>query len=229
MDPSAGQPAPEDESVPQAEPPAAPHSSRDHFVATALAFELGLGVVASLIGWVLGHQPAGSLRTSLWPDPVAVLVGVVAAGPLFAALLAIQWRTPKFLDGFNQDFHRQIVPLFSRLNTLELGMLALAAGVGEELLFRGLVQEGLVRWIGGPWGLIGGVVLASLLFGACHWINRTYAVITTLVGVYLGILFLACDNLLAPIAAHAAYDFAALVYLTHDPDVTGTEPSGDGS
>ena len=36
-----------------------------------------------------------------------------------------------------------------------------------------------------------------------------------LIGIYLGWLLAATDNLLVPIVAHAAYDFLALVYLLH--------------
>lgn len=52
-------------------------------------------------------------------------------------------------------------------------------------------------------------VIASLF----HLVTKTYAVIATLIGAYLGVIWLAAGNLLAPITAHAVYDFVALVYF----------------
>jgi membrane protease YdiL (CAAX protease family) len=46
-----------------------------------------------------------------------------------------------------------------------------------------------------------------------HLVTKTYAVIATLIGAYLGVLWLATENLLAPITTHAVYDFVALVYF----------------
>ena len=43
--------------------------------------------------------------------------------------------------------------------------------------------------------------------------TKTYALIATLIGAYLGILWIAIGNLLAPIATHAVYDFVALAYF----------------
>ncbi len=109
--------------------------------------------------------------------------------------------------------HRLVVPLFQDASVLELALISLIAGIGEELLFRGLVQDGLATWLGGTVGICVGVAASSLVFGLAHALTTTYAVLATLVGVYLGILFLLTGNLLAPIAAHAVYDFLALIYL----------------
>ena len=43
--------------------------------------------------------------------------------------------------------------------------------------------------------------------------RHRYAVIATLVGAYLGVLWFAAGNLLAPITTHAFYDFVAPVYF----------------
>lgn len=100
-------------------------------------------------------------------------------------------------------------PLFAGCTVVELGALSLAAGVGEEMLFRGLLQAALARRL----GIAAGLVLASILFGLMHPITPAYVVMAGLVGAFLGWLCLATGNLLAPIVTHAAYDWAALVYL----------------
>ena len=53
----------------------------------------------------------------------------------------------------------------------------------------------------------------SVAFGALHAASRTYFLLATLVGLYLGWLALAFDDLVAPIVVHAVYDFAALITL----------------
>jgi membrane protease YdiL (CAAX protease family) len=88
-------------------------------------------------------------------------------------------------------------------------LIALLAGVGEELFFRGLLQPGLAGWTGAWTALI----LTSALFGVLHWITPAYAALAGLVGLYLGAFMAVSGNLLVPILVHALYDFFALRYL----------------
>ena len=88
--------------------------------------------------------------------------------------------------------------------------LAMFAGIGEELLFRGVIQVWLADRVP-SWVAVAG---ASMLFGLGHYLSASYAVLASLIGAYLGILFLLSGNLLAPMLAHAAYDVVALVVLT---------------
>jgi hypothetical protein len=67
------------------------------------------------------------------------------------------------------------------------------------------------------------VGIAALLFGAAHWLTMSYAVFAALIGVYLGILFLVTENLLAPAVTHALYDIVALSVLVRlKPDARGS-------
>ena len=100
-------------------------------------------------------------------------------------------------------------PFFASYTVLDLAVLALLAGAGEELLFRGVLQAILDRW----WGPSVGLLVASALFGALHALTPTYAVLAALAGLYLGGVWLLTGNLLVVIIAHGLYDFIALVYL----------------
>jgi membrane protease YdiL (CAAX protease family) len=102
-----------------------------------------------------------------------------------------------------------VVPYFSECTLLDLLLVAVAAGIGEEVLFRGLIQSGLSEWFS-PWLAL---ALCSLLFGLCHFITPAYVVFAGIFGLLLGGLWMWQENLLAPIVAHAAYDFFALVYV----------------
>jgi membrane protease YdiL (CAAX protease family) len=182
----------------------------------ALAFEGGLGALALLIGWLAGHSPAIGMawEAAAVPQQLAAMGwGLAATVPLLVAL----WIMDRFPLGPIQgvkDVARDLIGrMFRGASVLQLAVISLAAGLGEELLFRGLAQAGLAELIGGQWGPWVALVAASVLFGVCHWLNTTYALLAMLAGIYFGLLLMLSDSLWTPIVAHAAYDFCALVYL----------------
>lgn len=86
--------------------------------------------------------------------------------------------------------------------------LGLAAGFGEEMLFRGVLQYELISRM----GKFGAVGLSSLIFGLLHAVTPMYAFLATLASIYFGYLYLDTGNLAVPIITHAVYDIAALLY-----------------
>lgn len=114
-----------------------------------------------------------------------------------------------------QRLMRQIlVPLFRKAPAGTVFLVSLLAGVGEELLFRGVIQGGLSGLIG-AWPAL---ILASVLFGLMHALTRAYFVVATLMGLYLGLFYLWTGNLLIPVLIHFLYDWVALrYYLAKDP------------
>jgi membrane protease YdiL (CAAX protease family) len=108
--------------------------------------------------------------------------------------------------------HRRLlerfVPLlFGNWSVLQLAAISATAGICEEALFRGATQNILAGFV----GKLSALVLASVVFGCAHFLSWTYFVITTLIGAYLGLLWLWTGNLLSPMVTHAAYDFLALL------------------
>jgi membrane protease YdiL (CAAX protease family) len=102
-----------------------------------------------------------------------------------------------------------IRPLMSSCTLVDLFGISVLAGVGEEMLFRGLMQDFFANWM----PLAAAVALASVLFGMMHAVTTTYAVLAALIGGYLGAVYVWTDNLLAPIIAHGLYDFVVLLVL----------------
>jgi hypothetical protein len=191
------------------------------FLVVALMFEASLGVAGLIGGWLFGltfesMRIVPSENATAWVTDVAW--GFAAAVPMFGGLVLLDQRPPAALRRFRDEVARKVLPLFRPMGIGQLALISTAAGVGEEILFRGLIQFGLHTAIGGPFGLVIGLLVASTMFGVCHLLNLTYAILAALVGVYLGLLVLMTDNLLTPIVTHAAYDFAALVYLTRRPE-----------
>ncbi|SHG70678.1 CPBP family intramembrane glutamic endopeptidase [Halobaculum gomorrense] len=99
----------------------------------------------------------------------------------------------------------------------------LTVAVGEELLFRGVIQGELRRALG-PAGAVGG---ASLLFGLLHYVagigtpaeKTVYVVVAATLGIGLGALYEYTDNIVVPIAVHGAYN--AVQYVLQYLEVTG--------
>ena len=181
-------------------------------VPLAIAFESGLFVLALGFGWLLDTPALATLRLT-WR---AAALGLLATAPpllLMWWLIRTTWAPIRRL---NREIEHTVVPLFAGSTPLQLAAVALAAGVGEEVLFRGVIQAALAGWSGAAMGLL----LTSLLFGLVHLITPTYAALAGLLGLYLGALALYSGNLLAPILVHALYDVAALTYWTRKRPAT---------
>ncbi len=182
----------------------------------ALGFELGLAGVALGIGLVIGHLPYERTDAFVdypFSDLKALLWGLIATAPMLL-MFYITYRFPIGpLRKLRRVVEELLVPLFAKASLLQLALISLAAGVGEELLFRGLLQSALTEQFEGEQRWLWPLVIASVGFGICHWITTAYAVLAALIGVYLGLLYLRTGNIVAPILAHALYDFVALVFL----------------
>jgi membrane protease YdiL (CAAX protease family) len=176
------------------------------FIRQAILFEGSLALVALAVGWFLPTPPWRQIHWT-WP---AAADGAAAAVPLLAAMLALRSVHAGPFGRLNQLVDEFVVPLFAGCGIADFAVIAVVAGFGEELLFRGVIQTALANWL----NVAAGIMVASLLFGAAHIITPTYAILAALIGAYLGWLAIAFGDLLAPIVTHAIYDFAALVYLT---------------
>lgn len=178
---------------------------REVIVMLAVFFEAGLAPLSLVLGWLFVHPP---LEHFAWKFEDAV-IGIGATLPLVLMFLAmLRWpvgplaRVKKFCD-------HEVVPLLNDCSWSEIALVSFSAGVGEEMLFRGVIQPSIASSLGPSWGL----VLASLLFGLFHPISATYMIIASILGLYLGSVLIVGGNLLTVMVVHALYDFAALGYL----------------
>jgi membrane protease YdiL (CAAX protease family) len=173
-----------------------------------VVFELALGGIGILGGALTGVPALGGARLE-WR---AVAVGLVATLPLLA-FFAVSWRSPRReLREIRSRLERLLPRLIGGLGVswwLGVVVLALAAGIGEELLFRGFLQGSLEHMLGATLGLLA----AGLVFGLVHAITPAYAVIATFMGLYLGIAWRVSGNLVVPITIHAAYDAAVIWFV----------------
>ncbi|MBP86524.1 MAG: CPBP family intramembrane metalloprotease [Planctomycetaceae bacterium] len=196
----------------------------NRFVLAAFAFEAALGLGAIVAGLLLAVDPLSSVRlteNSLADHSKAVIFGVAATLPLLLGLVIVTRLQFEPFVRLCQFVNERLTPLFAPLSLFELAAVSIAAGFGEEILFRGLIQSGLAARLDGTNGVLIALVVSSILFGVCHWITPTYGVLAGLAGAYFGLLFIWSGNLLTPLVAHALYDFIALAYLTNAERGTG--------
>ncbi len=194
-----------------------------NFAITALLVEGGTGLVAVALGWALGYPPGDAVAWEL----AGLAWGAAAAMPLLAVMGAwvwIPWRPFRDLLGLLDE---TVLPLFRNCHLADLLLVSALAGLGEEMLFRGVLQRAIAGGLEGPWNEAVALVVSGVLFGLAHYLTRTYAVLAALIGWYLGWLWLATGNLLVPIVAHGLYDFLALVYLTRLRDARACPPQGN--
>lgn len=180
----------------------------------ALAFEGGLGVIAAALAWSFGVP----LLAQLPVDGPHVAWGVVATLPMLAGYwMLVGSRRPALrkIQHLVEWFARELFPHGS---LWKIAIVSALAGLGEEALFRGVLQPLGTRWaglvVGEQSAVIVGLVVASLLFGAAHCLSRLYFFLATLVGLYFGVLAIAFDSITPAVIAHGLYDFAVLVLLT---------------
>lgn len=149
-------------------------------------------------------------------------VGVAASVPPLLILTQLMRSTSPQLASTQRFMNHLVRPLFVPYGLVRIGFISLLAGLGEEALFRGVIQWRLTE-VG---GFLPGLAIASVVFGLCHWATALYMLFATAAGLYLGLLWHWTGNLLTPVLAHATYDFAAFVWLTrfHQPKIT--DPDG---
>jgi membrane protease YdiL (CAAX protease family) len=166
-----------------------------------------------------GQELTAMLKSLLvgWNGVFWLLAGLVLAVPLVAANWVIEKIQPAFYQPMQRLVREFFYPMFARSSWLELLIVSLAAGFGEELLFRWCLQGGVSSLLPSSLGSLAtgsiALVFGSLLFGLCHFINKTYFVMAAVAGVYFGVVMIVFDSWIVAAVAHAAFDFYALLSI----------------
>ncbi len=129
--------------------------------------------------------------------------------PMFATLFLAMRSKWKPLSELRIEIEEKVVPIFANCNMLDLVIIALLAGVGEELFFRGWLQGALTS----RFGIWLGILIVSIIFGFAHYLSLTYAIYAFITGIYLGVIYHLTENLFVVMLIHGLYDFIALMIL----------------
>jgi len=168
----------------------------------AYLVEGGMGLVAFALAWLFDVPLHRSLRLEI----LDLAWSLVCTSPLVAALfvmLRVPWRPLEEIRGIVRQFVRDLI---AGAHWTQVALLCLLAGLGEELLFRGFIQQLSARYSND----IAAVLISGAVFGLAHYMSHTYFLLATLVGWYFGLLAVVFDGLWVPIIVHSLYDYVAL-------------------
>jgi hypothetical protein len=125
----------------------------------------------------------------------------------------------KWMKTMEEEAAKQIQFMLSKHTLSELitnlVFIALFAGVGEELFFRGVLQRLIIKWTKSPWA---GIIITAALFSAFHF--QFFGFIPRfLLGVLLGSIYWYSGSLWAAMLAHFVYDGLMIVLIYLNPSM----------
>lgn len=176
---------------------------RDSFLRSAVALEVGLlGLSALLVTvWKIPAETDPLIQNGGLSAGLALVYGVaigVALFPLFYVCWQTAWRP---FRAIREALIETLGPFLLHARHRDVIILALCAGVCEEVLFRGVLEPRL------------GVVLTNTIFGGLHALTVTYFLVATLLGALFSGMQILTGNLWTPILAHATYDYLAFCWV----------------
>lgn len=159
-----------------------------------LEWTLSLALIAIGLAWATfrGLPIAALCR----PTARTVGAGAAAGAALWLAMPLLFW-TP----AMRRVRDTMLVPLSRSLRTRDIAVIAILSGASEEFFFRGVLLPEI------------GLGLSSVLFGLLHAVNWIYVAWAAITGAGLGLLATHGGSLVAPVVAHATFNFGALLVL----------------
>ena len=207
--------------------PTQPVLDRGSFLNSAVLVQGSLILLSMLLTWGTGINPMKVLDLS-W---AAFFFGIAATLPMLLLCFFTYRSRQRGLRRIREFLVGTIGPILVQCCWYDLIMLALLAGLSEEILFRGILQPWLFdqlvefRWFPQPeWLSIG---LVNLIFGMAHLVTPMYGVLAWFIGCYLSFVqqFSPNQNLLSPIVTHAFYDWIMFyVIIRSTKNLPGREP-----
>ena len=162
-----------------------------------------------------------SFSKNLPAKTIVITVTVTLLSIPFINLLAqwnSNWHLPEFLSEVElwmramQTQNDQLMEKILIMNTpsaigINFIMMAILPAIGEELIFRGIIQKQLISWLSNPHVAI---FITSIIFSAFH-LQFLGFFSRLLLGMIFGYLFYYSKNIWVPIIAHFTNNSLALV------------------
>jgi membrane protease YdiL (CAAX protease family) len=163
-------------------------------------------VALVLFAWLWAGRPVATLGLD-WPIGFWGRIGFAVVALVALFFIAQLARLPKLagsnLDKWADRMEALKITPRTQNELLLFTLVAITAGVWEELLYRGF----FIWFLLPVTGTIGAAVISSLIFGIGHlYQGRTGVLNTGLVGLVFAILYLVTQSLWWLMAAHAIVD-----------------------
>lgn len=171
---------------------------------------VAIGGAAVLLGAVVWILDGAAGRSALQPSLRRVLLGA-AAGCAMAAVTYVLYPVTVRLAPFVAADTARLYWAFRAPLPAVAALALLPVVVGEELVWRGVVQGALVRRLG-PWG---GVPMAAVAYALAHVpVGSPVLVAAALFcGIAFGALRAATASLVPTLVAHLAWDAVVMLWL----------------
>lgn len=167
--------------------------------------------LGGLLSWF--YSPWSWLGDLSWASiPYGVVLGIVIY--LIGFILSCTpWTKTPAMHNLLLTLHS----FFKRFTWFQILVVSLLAGVGEELLIRAVLQSYLIEKISPVWG----IVCASIVFGALHFMTKTYVLLTFFLGLLFGLSFYYSGSVVLVMVAHTVYDVIAFAMIVKFPHKLG--------
>jgi membrane protease YdiL (CAAX protease family) len=162
------------------------------------------GALAAAVALAFGRDP---IRTSSWVglEGTASVAWSLVMGALLAAATVLASRVLARTTEWTRALHEALRPAVRDADGITLACMAVSSGVGEELLFRGLLVPLL------------GVALSSLAFGLLHQVRGparwAWVAWACAMGALFALVFTITGSLAGSILAHVAINAANLRFV----------------
>jgi hypothetical protein len=200
-------------------------------------------IPAILIAYLFDRRPADYLALSKGvtvASALLVILVVICALPLinYFGDLNSHMKLPYFFSGIerwmreSEDKAAELLKHFLDMNStadviINVLLIAVLPAIGEELLFRGVIQRLFSEW---SKNIHIGVWISAVLFSAMHM--QFYGFLPRMMlGAFLGYLLVWSGSLWLPMLAHFVNNASAIIFtylfkeekMKMDPDKIGTE------
>jgi len=190
---------------------------------------LGLFVIPSLLfSYFSDPRPARYLglrqpwSARYWVMGIAVMLIAIPFVEYIGLLnqkINFGTEASKWMRGLEEDAAKQILFMMKKHTVSELLLnllfIALFAGIGEEFLFRGVIQRLLIRAFKNPWM---GIVVTAAIFSAIHFQFLGFLPRFGL-GILLGAIYWYSGSLWPAVIAHFIYDGFIIVLAYLNPQM----------
>ena len=169
-----------------------------------IATLLGTGIPCWIIYLIRKKKTnIGSFNLSIENRRIIPLIVLIAI-PLNLGIAGPLIELVPMTDFFREMMREMVLEMASDQGLLMFIALVIAAPILEELIFRGIMLDGLLR-IYSP---TKAVIVSSLLFGLIH-LNPAQFVGGALVGGFMGWVYVHTRSVLATILIHASFNLTA--------------------
>jgi len=156
-----------------------------------------------------------------WIQGIAGVVLLLVAYPIVAKSFEINqgFNLPEWMsqmEGQTEELLKTILVMTTPAGLLaNIFVIAVIPGLGEELVFRGIIQKELYKYFQSPWVAI---LVASIIFSAMHFQFAGFLP-RFILGMILGLLFYWTNNLWISIIVHTFNNAFQVIVSYFYPEV----------